>query len=300
MYVCAGIAEWSPGNKESDFRETGASFKEESNYPQLIELLLKENNNELCSMELKGLEDTEEILDHFQFFKLNNQSEYYPHIMRSKADINRKVQQLDGQDTEDTVLVENQKGNKLLAEEQKNDRPILPLRQKLTKSQIYSSLQTGTKSSSLLRCGEPLKDTTLIELQTISKSKHRPQTANDPRFKKQQRKHENPCSTFISKPSSFNNKFHGKEPANGLFPRPHSEGQPKASQKSRPKTAYHLSPLTLHSTSVCVNLKSTERIVSRPVSKQPIYSSGTAWKDISRSPDPVLSQKHLMPDDSCS
>lgn len=47
MYVCAGITEWSPGNKESDFRETRTSFKEESNSPQLIELLLKENNNEV-------------------------------------------------------------------------------------------------------------------------------------------------------------------------------------------------------------------------------------------------------------
>lgn len=47
MCVCAGITEWSPGNKESDFRETRASFKEVSNSPQLIELLLKENNNEV-------------------------------------------------------------------------------------------------------------------------------------------------------------------------------------------------------------------------------------------------------------
>lgn len=46
VYVCAGIAEWSPGNKESDFRETRANFKAESNSPQLIELLVKENNNE--------------------------------------------------------------------------------------------------------------------------------------------------------------------------------------------------------------------------------------------------------------
>lgn len=45
MYVCAGIAEWSPGNKESDFRETRARFKEENHSPQLIELFLKEKQH---------------------------------------------------------------------------------------------------------------------------------------------------------------------------------------------------------------------------------------------------------------
>lgn len=47
MYVCAGTVEWSLGNKESDFRETRHSFKHVSNSPQLIELLLKENKNEV-------------------------------------------------------------------------------------------------------------------------------------------------------------------------------------------------------------------------------------------------------------
>lgn len=46
MYVCAGTVKWSLGNKESDFRETRPSFKHMSNSPQLIELLLKENNDE--------------------------------------------------------------------------------------------------------------------------------------------------------------------------------------------------------------------------------------------------------------
>lgn len=49
MYVCAGTVEWSPGNKESDFRETRHNFKHVSNSPQLIELLLRENNNEVRS-----------------------------------------------------------------------------------------------------------------------------------------------------------------------------------------------------------------------------------------------------------
>jgi len=35
--VFTGIAERSKGNRESDFTETGARFKEDSNYPPLIE-----------------------------------------------------------------------------------------------------------------------------------------------------------------------------------------------------------------------------------------------------------------------
>lgn len=49
-----------------------------------------------------------------------------------------------------------------------------------------------------------------------------------------------------------------------------------------------------------VNLKSWERMLSHPVCQQPVYSTGTAWQDISRSPDLELSQKPWASDSSCS
>lgn len=41
VYVFTGFAEWSKGNRESDFTETGPCFKDDSFYPPLMELKLK-------------------------------------------------------------------------------------------------------------------------------------------------------------------------------------------------------------------------------------------------------------------
>lgn len=46
VYVFTGIAEWSKGNRKSDFTETGTCFKEDGYYPPLIELKLKKTASE--------------------------------------------------------------------------------------------------------------------------------------------------------------------------------------------------------------------------------------------------------------
>lgn len=77
---------------------------------------------------------------------------------------------------------------------------------------------------------------------------------------------------------------------------PNLEYSPLSVQKGRPRTITHLSPLTCDSgTQFVLSWKAGKGVAGCPVHKQAIYSSGTAWREISSSPDPVLLQKHLNP-----
>lgn len=68
----------------------------------------------------------------------------------------------------------------------------------------------------------------------------------------------------------------------------------KGSTKEQAHMAYYLSPFTFHLVaSYFMNLKSCEKILSHPVYKQLIYSTGTAWQNIPRSPELGCHRNHV-------
>ncbi|XP_072372373.1 uncharacterized protein [Scyliorhinus torazame] len=314
------------GNKESGFSETGESFKGDNHYPKLMESSQEEKRDGIRATELKN---TEEYLENLQsaiqpgkegscqyvtltqcpncmdepqknntFMNLSIQSS---HTLRgagkSQASVgagNEKEQQ---KETHSSLLARR-----------KSRVVYLPKRKQLQRNQNFISVQSLTNTEGNTQTGQknkgnlPLLGLTQHVLQKMhsqNDSSNLWSQCNTERYGK-----EIYCPKSTSNPSLpifSSSSLHTKTGGGFQYARTKSGVQPISVHKGRPRMTPHLSPLTCDTgTQFILDLKSTEKIASRPVCKQPIYSSGTAWKDVSKSPDPVLSQKHLNPNSSTS
>ncbi|KAK6492415.1 hypothetical protein HHUSO_G1756 [Huso huso] len=289
----------SPGNKESDFRETGASFKDDSNYPQLIELLPKENSSRKHTGDLQAPPNQAEVLLHSQSSQPSSQPKNSPFDGMDQTDLNRKNHS-DGTTVQDAsaLSAKEKQGNSCssIKLQEENVRVLIPRGKWFRNRQAFSCLRSPLIPDCLCS-GDADYPNTLPEMRRKPKCRSRPQTAGSPwTSSRQPGNGDSSSSTNFSKVSHQSGRIPGREPGCALHPRVRPEGQESGPRHgSRPRTAHpHLSPLASHSTassSVIVTLNPSGRLAGRPVYQQAIYSSGTAWKHISRSPDPVLSQK---------
>ncbi|XP_007891340.2 uncharacterized protein LOC103178421 [Callorhinchus milii] len=210
-------------------------------------------------------------------------------------------------------VIENQtekqrKGNISLPAQQNCMAVYLPKRKQLQRSQSISSLQSPTRLNVDVVREErdkghmPVIGIIQRILPKIQSSKHCSSWAQITGRKKYAKELHCPSSPSKGPLRACSNIELPTRVLGGLLnSRPKSGEQCVSVQQGNSRSTPHLLPLTYDSAaSLAFNLKSAERLVGRPVSNQPIYSSGTAWKDVSRSPDPVLSQKHLNPNSSCS
>ncbi|XP_067885103.1 uncharacterized protein [Heterodontus francisci] len=322
-------AERHHGNKESDFSETGENFKGDNHYPKLMEPSQEKKRDGIRATELKT---TEEYLENSQFLQSaiqpgqDDSCQYVsltqcPNCMDEpeKNDIcmNLSIQSshhLRGAGkfqlpvgVVDEKVKQKEKHCSFPAQH-KSKVAYLPRRKQLQRNQSFTSLQSLTAMEGSTQIGERNKGS----LPVVGLTQHVLQKFRSPndssnlwsQCKTERYGKEIFCPKSTSNgslPIFSGSTLHTKAGGAFLYARSKSGVQPISVQKGRPGTTPHLSPLACDSgTQFILNLKSTERIASRPVCKQPIYSSGTAWKDVSRSPDPVLSQKHLNPNSSCN
>ncbi|XP_078421224.1 uncharacterized protein LOC144694533 isoform X2 [Cetorhinus maximus] len=313
------------GNKESGFSETGESFKGDNHYPKLMEPSQEEKRDGIRATELKNtgyLENLQSAIQPGQedscqdvtltqcpncmdepekndiCTKLSIQSS---HLLRGA----RKFQSSVGVGNE--KVKQKEKQSSLLAQ-QKSRVVYLPKRKQLQRNHNFASMQSLADMKGRTQTGERNKERlpvlgltqhALQKLDSQNKSSSLWSQCNTER-----------CGKEIYCPKSASNgslpifsssSLHARTGEGFLCARTKSGVQPISVHKGRPRMTPHLSPLTCDSgTQFILNLKSTERIGSHHVYKQPIYSSGTAWKDVSKSPDPVLSQQHLNPNSSCN
>ncbi|XP_041127273.1 uncharacterized protein LOC121327361 [Polyodon spathula] len=298
--ILTGIPkERSPGNKESDFRETGASFKDDSNYPQLIVLLPEENSSRKHSGDLQAPPNQADILIHSHSSQPSSQPKNSPFDGMDQTNLNKKNHS-DGTTVQDAsaLSAKEKQGNSCssIKLQEENGRVLIPRGKRFRNKQAFSCLHSPLIPDCLCS-GDADYPSTLPEMRRKPKCRSRPQTAGSPwASSRQPGNGDSSSSTNLSKASHQSGRIPGREPGCALHPRVRPEGQESGPcHGSRPRTAHlHLSPLVSHSaasSSLIVTLNPSERLTGRPVYQQAIYSSGTAWKDISRSPDPVLSQK---------
>ncbi|XP_067838275.1 uncharacterized protein [Heptranchias perlo] len=322
-------AERHHGNKESGFSETGETFKGDNHYPKLMELSQEEKRDGIRATELKN---KEEYLDNSQFLQSAIQPGHEdscqyatltecPNCMdepeKNNICVNLSIQSSHhlrgaGKFQSSVGIVDEKEKQKekdsLLLAQHKSKVVYLPKQKQLQRDQSFTSIQSLKTMNRRARTGERKKGSLPVvgPTQHVLHKLHSPKDSSNLWSQSSAERYNKevycPKSTSNGSLPVFPSSSLHTWAGGGLQHAQSKSGvQPISVQKGRPRTTPHLSPLTCNSgTQFILNLKSTERIVSRPVYKQPIYSSGTAWKDVSRSPDPVLSQKHLNPNSSCN
>ncbi|XP_038661198.1 uncharacterized protein LOC119970512 [Scyliorhinus canicula] len=319
-------AERHHGNKESGFSETGESFKGDNRYPKLMEPSQEEKRDGIQATELKNTEDNLENLQSAiqpgkegtcQYVTLTQCLNRMDEPQKDNIFINSSIQSshtLRGAGkSEASVGTGNEKEQQkethssLLAR-RKSRVVYLPKRKQLQRNQNFTSIQSLPDTEGSTQAGQknkgnlPLLGLTQHVLQKVHSQKDSSNLWSQCNTERYGKEIYCPKSTSDgSLPIFSSSSLHTRTGGGFLHARTKSGVQPISVYKGRPRMTPHLSPLTCDTgTQFILDVKSTEKIASRPVCKQPIYSSGTAWKDVSKSPDPVLSQKHLNPNSSCS
>ncbi|KAG7481254.1 hypothetical protein MATL_G00065280 [Megalops atlanticus] len=294
--VAKAAAERSRGNRESDFRETGARFKEDSNYPQLMELEPRENSNQTQVPPAVG--EGEPV----------NRAEV-PLRSRSPPGPGRPGNAPFGDMDKTDLLGERRSdgtpgaGNGRSSITRRGDggsaaavpgegRPLGRLRR--------PPIPDGPPSPRGPRAGCP---SALPELQRRGPSRCRSHGADGGQLPSSEPWGCGGSSSVAPSSRSLQQRsVPGTLPVRLLRPGPSHRGQQSVPQRQgRASGTRHLSPLTPRprpSSSSSPSLSSLGARHSSPagpaqrsVYKQAIYSSGTAWKDVSMSADPVLSHK---------
>ncbi|XP_066567783.1 uncharacterized protein LOC136755201 [Amia ocellicauda] len=298
--------ERSPGNKESDFRETGASFKEDRNYPQLIELIPKENSNEMhCTELLDPVNHAEVLMNSQSHPEPHSEPENAPFDGMDKTDLNRKNHS-DGTTVQDAsaLSAKEKQGNSYssIKLQEGDGRVVIPEGGRFRNKRVFNCLHSPLipDGSSCLCSGDANFSSTLLKPSRRPISECRPHSAGSGQWISRKPWDCDSSSNMASSDGACLecSSVPGRLPNHIVSGRVRHEGQqPRPPCQSKVWMTRHLSPLTSHPSAprplspLIVKLNPSERLASHPVYKQAIYSSGTAWKDISRSPDPVLSQK---------
>ncbi|KAJ8414935.1 hypothetical protein AAFF_G00024580 [Aldrovandia affinis] len=268
-------AERSSGNKESDFRETGALFKEDSNSPQLMELEPRENSKRTPPAGGAG-----EPVNH------------------GGVVLRRRLTNAPFDDMDKTDLLGARRSDGTEEPPGNGRSSITPRGDGCTAT---GPRGVGFRGSRAVSCPRPDRLSlpcgpgTLPELHGKRPPRRKVPAPNGGQLPSRELWG---CGSSSSvSPSS---KDLQQSPVSGSLPAcvlPLSPGL--QGQQSGPRRTRHLSPLSPHprpssssSSSSSFTLRQPLPVgPAKPIRKQATYSSGMAWKDVSMSANPVLSHK---------